>query len=224
MYLDSWSPYDPNEHDTPKNVLRRQKRLQQDQQTIRAMLPDLRQEIEKSQRDSNQVAEVLAPYHEMGRDLPLTSTDMPEVEAMARLILQKGGLRQNDIQEVLLRLVGATAAPESVPFLLEMLHYSRRGDHFGPERRQLALWGLARIAIFHQIPDTYAALRKGLDDRQATVRFTTIELIIDAYIKADQPVPKEVVEKLQEMSRSDADDDVRHRVYAILKESWNRKI
>jgi hypothetical protein len=168
------------------------------------------------------VAEVLAPYYEVGRDLPLTSADMPEVEAMGRLILQKGGLRQNDIQEVLIRLVGATAAPESVPFLLEMLHYTRRGDHFGPERRQLALWGLARIAIFHQIPNAYAALRKGLDDRRAEVRFTATDLIIDAYVKANQPVPKEVVEKLQDMSRSDADDDVRHRAYAILKEPWTK--
>ncbi len=222
MYFDTWSPYDPNEHDTPQDILRRQKRLQRDQQAIRAMLPRLRQEIEKPQRDSNQVAEVLAPYYEVGRDLPLTSADMPEVEATGRLILQKGGLRQNDIQEVLIRLVGATAAPESVSFLLEMLHYTRRGDHFGPERRQLALWGLARIAIFHQTPNVYAALRKGLDDRRAKVRFTTTDLIIDTYVKTYQPVPKEVVEKLQEMSHSDADDDVRHRAYAILKEPWTK--
>jgi len=220
MYYDTWSPYDPNEHDTPQDILRQQKRLQRDQQAVRAMLPRLRQEIEKPQRDSNQVAEVLAPYHEAGRDLPLISADIPEVEAMGRLILQKGGLRQNDIQEVLMRLVGATAAPESVPFLLEMLHYTRRGDHFGPERRQLALWGLARIAIFHQIPNAYTALRKGLDDRHANVRFTTTDLIVDAYVKASQPVPADVIEKLQEISHSDADDDVRRRAYAILKEQW----
>ncbi len=222
MRYDTWSPYDPNEHNTPEDVLRRQKRLKRDQHTVRAMLPGLRQEIEKSYRDRNKVSEALAPYYEAGRDVPLTPADMPEVEAMGRLILKMGGLGQNNIQEVLLRLVGATATPESVPFLLEMFRYTRRGDHFGPERRQLALWGLARIAIFHQIPDAYDALRKGLDDRHADVRFTTIDLIIEAYIKADHPVPQEVVKKIQEMIRSDADDDVRHRAYAVLQEPWTK--
>jgi hypothetical protein len=63
-----------------------------------------------------------------------------------------------------------------------MLPYTRRGDHFDPERRQLSLWGLARVAIFHNVPEAYAALLEGLDDRRAEVRITTADLILNAYL------------------------------------------
>ena len=124
---------------------------------------------------------------------------------------------------MLLRLVGATTAPRSVPFLLEMLHYSRRGDQFGPERRQLALWGLARIAIFHDVSEAYEALREGLEDHHADVRFTTADLILNAYLdkrSAHQKVPQDVVERLQELARTDPDDSVRRVVRRYLREPW----
>ena len=44
------------------------------------------------------------------------------------------------IQEVLLRLIGATAAAASVPFLREMLRYTRRGDHLCPQRYLREPW------------------------------------------------------------------------------------
>jgi hypothetical protein len=162
----------------------------------------------------------LRPYYESGRDLPMTPADLPEIEALCRLVLDRGGLRQNEIQEVLLRLVGATAAPESVPFLLEMWRYTRRGDHFGPERRQLALWGLARIAIFHNVPEAYRALRDGLEDRRAEVRLTAADLIIDAYLDAHRSVPEDVVDQLREMARSDPDADTQRAVQRFLREPW----
>jgi hypothetical protein len=62
---------------------------------------------------------------------PMTPADRPELERLCRLILERGGPRQNEIQGVLLRLIEATAAAESVSFLLAMLHYTRRGDPFG---------------------------------------------------------------------------------------------
>lgn len=119
-------------------------------------------------------------------------------------------------------MVGATALPESVPFLLEMLRYTRRGDHFGPERRQLALWGLARVAIFHNIPETYTALREALDDRRAEVRITATDLILDAYLSAHRAVPQDIVDKLHEMARSDPDDDVRRTIKRFLHEPWSQ--
>jgi hypothetical protein len=220
MVYDTWSPYDPSEADTPEDAARLRQRLQHSQQAVRAMLPLLRQEIENPDRDGNSVHKVLRPYYDTGRDMPMTPADVPEIESLCRLVLERGGLRQNEIQEVLLRLVGATALPESVPFLLEMLHYTRRGDHFGPERRQLALWGLARVAIFHNIPETYAALREALDDRRAEVRITAADLILEAYLSARRAVPQDVVDKLHEMARSDPDDDVRRATQRFLHEPW----
>ena len=104
-----------------------------------------------------------------------------------------------------------------------MLHYSRRGDQFGPERRQLALWGLARIAIFHDVSEAYEALREGLEDHHADVRFTTADLILNAYLdkrSAHQKVPQDVVERLQELARTDPDDSVRRVVRRYLREPW----
>jgi hypothetical protein len=220
MVYDTWSPYDPREADTPEDVSRLRQRLQRSQQAVRAMLPLLRQEIENPDRDSDSVSKVLRPYYETGRDMPMTPADLPQIESLCRLVLERGGLRQNEIQEVLIRLVGATALPESVPFLLEMLHYTRRGDHFGPERRQLALWGLARVAIFHNIPETYAALREALDDRRAEVRITAADLILEAYLSAHRAVPQDVVDKLHEMAHSDTDDYVRRAIQRFLHEPW----
>ena len=220
MVYDTWSPYDPSEADTPEDAGRPRQRLHHSQQAVRAMLPLLRQEIENPDRDSDSVSKVLRPYYETGRDMPMIPADLPQIELLCRLVLERGGLRQNEIQEVLIRLVGATALPESVPFLLEMLHYTRRGDHFGPERRQLALWGLARVAIFHDIPETYTALREALDDRRAEVRITVADLILDAYLSARRAVPQDVVDKLHEMAHSDTDDHVRRAIQRFLHEPW----
>ena len=186
------------------------------------MLPRLEAEIENPARDSNSVGEALKPYHMLGRELPMTPGDRPELERLCRLILKRGGSRKGDIQEALLRLIGATAAAQSTPFLLDMLHYSHRGDSFGPERRQLALWGLARIALFHDVPEAYQALRKGLDDRNADVRFTVTDLILNAYLSAWRDVPQDVKDKLRQMARSDPDHSVRRATSRALREPWAR--
>jgi hypothetical protein len=187
---------------------------------MQTMLPRLRQEIENSRRDEESVFQALRPYYLQAREVPMTPADLPEIEALCRLVLERGGLRQNEIQTVLLQLVGATAAPESLPFLLDMWRYTRRGDHFGPERRQLALWGLARVAMFHNDPQAYAALLEGLNDRRAEVRLTATDLILDAYLSAKRKVPTEVVETLRQMAQSDPDKDVRRTIQRFLREPW----
>jgi hypothetical protein len=221
MLYDTWNVYDPNPNAPPEDEARRRDRLRQDQEIVRAMLPALRREIDNPGRDRESVSEALKPYrHETSHDVPMMPDDLPELEALCRLILERGGLGQSRIQTVLLRLIGATAAPRSVPFLLEMLHFSRRGDRFGPERRQLALWGLARVAISHGAAEAYPALREGLDDRHADVRHTATDLILDAYLEAGRKVPRSVVDRLEEMARADPDDDVRRRAKRFLGEPW----
>jgi hypothetical protein len=176
------NPYDPRE-DAPaeeKAILR--KRLKRDRGIVRGLLPRLRELIEDTDRDAEDVFQALRPYHLQAREVPMTPDDLPELEELCRLILKRGGSRQSDIQRVLLRIVGATAAPSSVSFLLDMLHYSKRGDQFGPERRKLALWGLARIAIFHDVSEAYEALREGMGDHRADVRLTAADLILGAYL------------------------------------------
>lgn len=220
MLYDTWNPYDPMESDPPDDETRQHERLQHSQEIIRAMLPRLREEIGNPRRDLNSVFEVLRPYHLNAREVPMTPTDLPEIEAQCWLILERGGPQQSEIQRVLLRLVGATAAPKSVRFLLEMLHHTRRGDQFGPERRQLALWGLARIAIFCDVPEAYAALREGLEDRRPEVRLTAADLILNAYLDARRAVPQDVVCKLREIAQSDPDNSVRRVVHRYLREPW----
>jgi len=162
MLYDIHIPYDLVEADPPDVKERERERLASEQQAVRVMLPRLRREIENPDRDSDSVHEVLRPYYQAGWDLPMTPGDLPQIESLCRLVLERGGLRQNEIQEVLLRLVGATAAPQSVPFLLDMWRHTRRGDHFGPERRQLALWGLARVApFFTTFPKPTSRCKKG---------------------------------------------------------------
>lgn len=212
--------YDPMPYETPKDRARTQQRIARNRQIIRDILPHLRELIEDPHRDPDDVFQLLRPYHLDTNNVPMTSADVPELEAQCWLILEKRGLEQQKIQRVLLRLVGSTAAPESAPFLLDMLHYSRRGDNFGPERRQLALWGLARIAIAHNVPEAYKALREGLTDRHADVRFTTADLILNAYLDAKRNVPDDVVARLREMAESDPDKDVRRAAQAYLREPW----
>jgi hypothetical protein len=222
MVYDTWNPYDPWEDAPPEEKETRRERLKRDREIVRDTLPQLRELIEDPDRDANDVFQVLRPYQQ-AREVPMTPDDLPELEALCRLILERGGSRQSDIQRVLLRLVGATAEPTSVPFLLEMLHYSKRGDQFGPERRQLALWGLARIAVFHDVPEAYEALKEGMDDHRAKVRLTAADLNLDAYLdmRGDrQEVPPDVIERLEEMAQSDPDDYVRRRVEKFLREPW----
>ena len=219
---DTWSPYDPNDADSPEDQVRRHKRAEQYRRTIRKILPRLEREIENPGRDLNSVGEALRPYHLFTREAPMTPADLPELERLCRLILERGGSRQGEIQEVLLRLIGATAAVESVPFLLEMLRYTRRGDRFGPQRRQLALWGLARVAIFHNVPEVYDAMLGRLEDRNVDVRYATADMILNAYLRAGRDVPQDVVDRLRHMARSDPDDSVRRAAQRYLCESWAR--
>ena len=220
MTLDIWSPYDSHEGDSAEDRERLRERLGQRQAAIRARLPRLRQEIENPHRDMNSVFEVLRPYHQNVQGLPMTPADLPELYALVRLVLERGGSQQDAIQRVLFDLICATAAAESGPFLLEMLHYSRRGDRFGPQRRQWALWGLARIALFHNVPEAYSALRERLDDRNAEVRRTAANLILDAYLNAHRPVSQEIIKKLRIMTHSDPDAEVRAVVKKYLCEPW----
>jgi hypothetical protein len=221
--FDTWSPYDPHEADSPEIWSQVQRKLERQQQDIRAMLPRLRQEIENPRRDVEKVYQVLRPYYENLQSIPMSPADLTEIEPLCRLVLERGGRGQDEIQQGLLRLVGNTAALESIPFLLEMLRYRRPRDHFGPQRRQLALWGLARIAIWHEAPaDVFMALREGLDDRQAEVRTTAADLILNAYLDAGRPVPAEVIAKLHQMSQSDPDEFVRRQASKFLREPWAR--
>lgn len=104
MY-DTWSPYDPNPADSPEDQAHLREQLQRDQEIVRAVLPRLRREIENPDRDMNSVHEALKPYYQQaGRHLPMTPADLPELEALCWLVLERGGLRQNEIQKVLLEL------------------------------------------------------------------------------------------------------------------------
>ena len=220
MY-DTHIPFDPWPEETAVDLTHRQQSLELAQLSIRALLPYLHNEIKNPKREENDVYQVLHPlYLDTGRDVPMTPTDLPEIEAMFHQILSVGGPRQAEIQEVLLRLVGATAAVESVPFLLEALHFTKRGDQFGPDRRQLALWGLARIAIRHDQADAYQALREGLNDRRAEVRLTAVDLILNAYLDAGRKVPAKIVTALKKMAANDPDKDVRRVVQRCLREPW----
>ena len=217
---DTWSPYDPNDADSPEVRARLRERLEQNRQIVRKMLPHLEREIENPGRDLNSVDEALRPYYLSAREAPMAHADLPELERLCQLILERGGLRQDEIQEVRLRLIGATAAAESVPFLLEMLRYTRRGDRFGPQRRQLALWGLARVALFHNLPEAYGALQGGLEDRNADVRYATADMILNAYLRAGRDVPQDVGDRLRHMAHSDPDDSVRRAAQHYLREPW----
>lgn len=223
MY-DTWIPFDPLPNDIPVDHRRLQQKLEQAQRRVRALLPYLHRQIENPKRNEEDVFQLLRPiYLETGRNVPMTPASLPEIETMFNLILTIGGPRQAEIQEILLRLVGATAAIESLPFLLNALHFSRRGDQFGPNRRQLALWALARIAIRHNHPDAYAALREGLDDQRAEVRLTAADLILNAYLSARRDVPTDVVTRLQDMAANDPDKEVRRTIQRYLAEPWTKQ-
>lgn len=226
MVYDIWNPYDLREGASPEEEARSRRRLERDRETIREMLPRLRELIEDPGRDAEDVSQALSPYHRHAREVPMTTDDLPELQALCRLVLERGGSRQSDIQRVLLRLTGATAEPGSVPFLLDMLRYSKRGDQFGPERRQLALWGLARVAVFHDVSEAYEALKEGMDDHRADVRLTAADLLLDAYLDrrgARREVPPDVVEQLEDMARSEPDDYVRRTIKEFLGEPWAKE-
>ncbi len=223
MRYDIWNLYDPSPEQIPAERARLGQRLVQIQQDFHVALLDVRPVIENPRRDIEQVYAVLRPFHEYSHDIPAHPGDLPEIEALCRLVLEKGGPGQSHLQEVLLRLVGNSASPKSLPFLLEMLCFSRRGDSFGPQRRLLAMWGLARLARWHNLPEAYEAVAAGLLDRNAEVRWTSADLILNAYLDARRDVSAQIVAKLHQMAHSDPDDEVRRVVGKYLDEPWARE-
>lgn len=219
MY-DIWIASDPYPEEPPEKRRRREKRLAETQEMVHFALLDLRLVLSDPNRDEEQVYRALQPFYDLGHTAPADVNDLPLIEAFCRRVLEIGGRGQSNLQTELLRLVGNTAHPSSLPFLLEMLRYSKRGDSFGPERRLLALWGLARIARRHNLPDAYTALQTGLDDRKAEVRWQTADLLPNAYLDARREVPPEIMEKLEQMAENDPDEDVRGLIARFLKEPW----
>lgn len=144
MY-DIWSPYDPSPEDTPKEQVHSDQRLIAAQQSFHVALFDLRPVIDNPQRDAEQVDEALRPFHGYIDSTPPLPDDIPKIERLCRLAAKKGGAGQERLQEVLLRLVGNAAEPLSLPFLLDMLRFTKRGDGFGPERRHNWLCGRWRV-------------------------------------------------------------------------------
>jgi vesicle coat complex subunit len=70
------------------------------------------------------------------------------------------------------------------------------------------------------VPEAYDALQEGLNDRQAEVRGTAADLILNAYMSARREVPEDVVDKLRQMAHSDPDNGVRRTVRRFLREPW----
>ena len=73
------------------------------------------------------------------------------------------------------------------------------------------------------MPEAYDALRKGLNDRNAKVRGTAADLIVNAYLNARREVPADVVSKLRQMARSDPNKDVRRWIRGYIREPWAQK-
>ena len=222
MY-DIWSPFDPNPYDEPDQRARLEKRLVELQQTIHVVLLDLRPVVENVRRDENQVGSAFRLLAGYTNDIPPHPNDLPEIERLCRLTREIGGTCQGMIQEKLMRLDGNAAHPSSLPFFLDALHFTKRGDSFGPERRQLALWGLARLARWHNLPEAYATLLAGLDDHHPEVRWTAADLLLDAYLDARRAVPAEVRLKLAQMAKNDPDPDLRNQFSRYLDEPWGNK-
>jgi len=218
MY-DIWSPYDTRFTDQPQTP----PRLIAIQQAWHVALLDLRPLIDDAHRDIDQVYARVQPFQDYTQGTPPSPQDVPEIESLCRLALERGGAGQSVLQEVFLRLAGNAAEPRSLPFLLDMLRFTRRGDSFGPSRRQLALWALARLARWHHLPEAYQALRAGLDDRNAEVRLTAAALLLDANLEAGLDVPPQVVAKLQQMAQDEPDEDVCRSISRYLDEPWAHK-
>ena len=89
MRYDTWSPWAPDPADTPEEATWLGDRLGKAQASIRAILPRLRAEIENPDQDMNSVGEVLRPYYDALRNLPITTDDLPQIESLFSLILEK---------------------------------------------------------------------------------------------------------------------------------------
>ena len=222
MY-DIWNPFDPGPDDTSRERARLTKRLVELQQALHVALLDLRPVVENVRRTEDQVDTALRPFHTEFDDVPVHHDDLPEIERLCRLVWEKGGTDQAVLQRILIGLVGNTASPSSLPFFLDALCFTKRGDSFGPERRQLAIWGLARLARWHDLPEAYAAVQSGLDDRHPEVRLTAADLLLDAYLDARRTVPPEVRSKLAQMAKTDPDPDLRRQFSKYLDEPWGDK-
>ena len=222
MY-DIWNPFDPNPDDTSRERARLSKRLVELQQALHVALIDLRLVVENVRRSEDQVDAALRPFHTEFDDVPAHPDDLPEIERLCRLVWEKGGTDQAALQRILIGLVGNTASPSCLPFFLDALRFTKRGDSFGPERRQLAIWGLARLARWNNLPEAYAAVQSGLDDRHPEVRLTAADLLLDAYLDAGRAVPPEVRSKLAQMAKTDPDLDLRRQFSKYLDEPWGDK-
>lgn len=213
-----YNPYDVLPCETEEEWARSQAIIEKNRQTIRDLLPQLRKVIEDPQREKEDVSRVLRPYYIETRAVPMTPEDIPELESLCRLILEKGGEQGQKIQEMLLSVISSTAAQESIPFLLDMLHGPQPKGRFGPRWRELALVGLGRIALIHERDEAYEALHEGLEDRHADVRYTTMALIANAYLNAEREIPKAVLVKFHKIARSDPDKDLRQDAKRYLRE------
>lgn len=135
---------------------------------------------------------------------PLPAQDVPRAQELYRRVYMAGGNGTNWVQEGLLGALALAADPDAVPFWVEVLELNKPREQFAPKRRELAVAGLAFLAIRRGEPAAYETLR-ALAQRfpNPDVRALAGEYLKRAYREASRPLPPEVLAEMQAIALED---------------------
>ena len=146
-----------------------------------------------------------------------TPADLPRACETYRRIFAREISGSVEVQAMLLNLIAASEDATSVPFWLDALTLYKQRDVFRPQRQTIALAALARLAIRHNEPEAYEALRQAAFHREPGIRGLAVHYLGRAYHEAGRPLPSLLLAELEDIALQDAFFEPRFQARMLLR-------
>ena len=143
--------------------------------------------------------------------------DVPHAQETYRRIFEGGGTGVTDAQRAVLTLLGGSADPHIVPFWLEMVDLTKPRDMFRQERVTISLAALALIAVRHDVPAAYDALRQLTHHLNPETRAQAVYYLRRAYTNASRAVPEAIMTDMYLVATQDKAFEPRFQARQLLR-------
>ena len=115
--------------------------------------------LKRALKTGKRLSDELTFYYSPGEAACIAPADIPEVERVYRVVLERGGPGSRMVMEGMLTALASTGSPDSLPFWQEALAWTGKRGMLKQLRHELAVAGIALAAFRAGAAESLAALQ-----------------------------------------------------------------